>query len=154
MNPIFYILLRTDIPSMNFGKGAAQASHAANALESYIKECNESIRVSFKQWKSDTHQGFGTCIVLGASGKEIDNIFSNQFDPDDKLAAERIYDPTYPFFVVNEVAELLMDSGSVEVTKTVVDGKTLCLRNEMTCAYIFGEKEDVAPFISSLKLHP
>ena len=51
-----YILMRTDLPSMNAGRAMAQAAHAANQ---FIKEYGNNKEV--QKWQKDAN-GFGTTI--------------------------------------------------------------------------------------------
>ena len=76
-NPILYILMPNDIPSMNPGKKMAQSAHAANlcAKKCQIME-NEELKKEFFLWESESHsdsgfQAFGTTIVLQLPHSEI-----------------------------------------------------------------------------------
>lgn len=150
MNPTLYILMRTDLPSLNCGKACAQASHAANIFESVMLEegLNVHTKALFKAWKGNL--GFGTCIVLGCKLDELKSIV----DVANKgtSISGMVLDPTYPFLVEKEVTDLLNDD--VEVTETEVNDKVVCLREEFTCGFIFGHKEDIEGYVKGLKLHP
>lgn len=63
--PILYILMRTDMDSMNAGKGMAQATHAANQCVHEIRKSNnKTLQNMLKKWEAESGRGFGTCIVL------------------------------------------------------------------------------------------
>ena len=130
--PILYILVRSDLASMNAGKMAAQVSHAANAM---VFEIEQSKDVYFKSllqtWQNETSQGFGTAIVLdvGSGGKLTGLINSTKFSP--KVFSNQILDPTYP----------------------IKDGDVIHHIPLVTCAYAFMTKE-VANTIYGLKTLP
>lgn len=71
-----YILLRTDMASMDIGRCAAMASHATSAFEGEVKKLNEktgaSILKAVDAWRKQTKYNFGTVIVL--DGKNMDAI--------------------------------------------------------------------------------
>lgn len=142
-NYILYILMRNDLPSMNGGKAMAQASHASNA---FVKKYGQSKAV--KEWSLETAQGFGTVIVLIANKKQIDSAVHNSD------VADVVIDPTYPYIVNSEIADLIDKSNhSVEpIVKS--DGSVVLHRKEVTCAYVFGTKEQCKSVIGHLPLHP
>lgn len=148
--------MRTDLPSMNAGKAMAQASHASNQMVHHIRNSkNDTLQGDLNEWQSEAN-GFGTCIVLGATGKEIDNLI-NGLDHmvDTVFVAGQVIDPTYPFFASKEYVDLF-DKDAVTAVLDVIrdDGTMLFLRKEMTCAYLFGEKEEIEGYVSHLNLHP
>lgn len=128
--PIFYILMRRDMESMNPGKAMAQASHAYGALRKAIKE-KLNIQPDFIAWMDTTEQDFGTTIVLGsdeggigmAIGKARKNIL---------MCSGWVHDPTYP----------------------VRDGRVTHAIPVNTCAFIFGEAHDVFEIVERMELHP
>lgn len=145
-----YILMRTDLPSQGAGRAAAQASHASNA---FWKSWGQ--RAEAKDWARQTPQGFGTAIVLGATKDQIDAIFRRP-DFKDYLMKEWVIDPDYVIPIPSETAPYFSQAklhgvnGSVE---EVAPGKWILHREEKTCAYIFGEKEDLAPILGHLPLY-
>ncbi len=133
--PILYILMRTDLDSMNTGKGMAQASHAASA---FTYNGSESLTLShthkdlYKLWSHQTDQNFGTVLVLDLQiGSELDYYVEQAEELD--LPTEVIHDPTYP----------------------VQDGDVTHYIPMDTCAYIFGDKnnESLTELLSELSLH-
>ena len=89
MTPVLYILMRTDLDSMNPGKAMAQASHASNAFISYWGHDAET-----KAWQSETNQGFGTVLVLGVTEDQMHTAVSvaNACG----FTSGVVHDPTYP----------------------------------------------------------
>lgn len=64
-----YILMRTDMDSMNPGKACAQAAHAANAFVDFMHFSGLTTATTEKlcnEWREQTGLGFGTTIVLNA----------------------------------------------------------------------------------------
>lgn len=128
-HPTLYILMRTDMDSMNPGKAMAQAAHAANA---FIKESRE-YEFSTEVWEGSTDQGFGTTITLAVHSEEELNQAAHRAGVDGFYASV-VRDPTYP----------------------VRDGKVTHLVPVDTCAYVYTscrERHPVAA-LAGLKLHP
>lgn len=125
--PALYILMRTDMASMNAGKGMAQASHAANA---FIHAHSSNTLVNM--WASETTQGFGTAIVLGVDISTLENIISsaNEYG----IINDVVIDPSYP----------------------MRDGDVTHFLNIITCGYVFGDKNDpiMQWLLGGLSLHP
>ena len=110
MTQNLYIFVRTDIESLNSGKGMAQAAHAANAAVAHAN----SINFNIEEWENSTDQSFGTTIVLGGSMKEIERFITvNDFE-----CSGVVYDPTYP----------------------IKDGDITHLINIATTAYVWGNE--------------
>ena len=151
--------MRNDLPSLNAGKAMAQASHASNQMVHHIRTLEGDLTKknifidNLNEWEGEAN-GFGTCIVLGASKGEINDILENHTLYDHAIAQE-VVDPTYPFFASTEMFGLFDTEKVTGVLDTVrPDGTMLFLREEVTCAYIFGEKESIERYVSNLKLHP
>lgn len=122
-----YILMRTDLASMNPGKGMAQAAHAANAL---VHDFGESSNIH--NWQNQTSQGFGTTITLAV---ESERLLVDMIGIAELLGypAKLIHDPSYP----------------------VRDGEVTHLLPVNTCGYIFVEDtQNQPPGLSELRLHP
>ena len=129
-NPVFYILMRDDLASMNPGKAMAQASHAYGALRKAIKS-KLNIQRDFINWMNTTEQDFGTTVVLAGKGSTIDMVVKKA-KKDILMCADWVHDPTYP----------------------VRDGNVTHLIPLYTCAFIFGEQSEIREMTYSLKLHP
>lgn len=136
MTPVLYILMRTDLASMNPGKAMAQASHASNAFVQHAEQTvGNSVPeqyANFDQWRNETPQGFGTVIVLGVNELEMRTAVEVAQACD--LIAGVVHDPTYP----------------------LRDGETVHLIPLDTCAYVFGDKENpiLGKILGNFSLHP
>jgi hypothetical protein len=147
---ILYILMRTDLPSMNAGRAMAQASHAANQFiheNERLADGGENMLV--KQWAMETRGGFGTAIVLSATLDDIERAVKN-VGPTERAA--KVVDPSYGRMVSTEVANFIPAYDDVE--PRVENGKnTTFYRSEVTCAYVFGWSHNLE-HLKVLSLHP
>lgn len=159
-NPVLYILMRTDLPSMNPGKAMAQASHASNYFVhdlNQMKHKDGYIAQMGKAWQESTPQGFGTVLVLGCTkhqmieAYEMASLHAASF-----VLAGIVRDPTYPYIVDSEMAGLISSEMDTAPRVSNADGKVVLFRNERTCAYIFGDKDTdfMRLLLDNLKLHP
>lgn len=114
--PVLYIIIRNDLGSMNPGKLAAQASHAANAFIFKFNEqgADTELHRAIWQWQNETVQGFGTVLVLEGGMSEIKTTIE-KFNKQGNYFADVIHDPTYP----------------------ILDGKVVHHIPLDTCAYVF-----------------
>jgi len=83
MKPTLYIIIRSDVPDMNPGKGMAQASHVTN---DFMANCSSPY---IREWMED--RNFGTVLVL--SGTIDDIIAITGMDSDTGITI----DDTYPW---------------------------------------------------------
>lgn len=95
-----YIIVRTDMASMNAGRTAAQSAHAANYFVKMAKELIEDLPEddpfvkNFYEWENQTNQGYGTTIVLdGGTLDELSDLI-NEIENDYYTAM--VIDPEYP----------------------------------------------------------
>ncbi len=134
--PVLYILMRTDLDSMNSGKGMAQASHASNAfVKAVTPDMTQAIiKVDhlFNKWQAETTQGFGTVLVLGVNELEMRTAVTMAARLG--FVADVLHDPTYP----------------------VRDGEICHSLPLDTCAYVFGDKNDpiLSALLGNFNLHP
>lgn len=131
MQPILYILMRTDMESLNPGKAVAQGSHATSLFEEDSRG-HEDIYFRSLRSKWAMEEGFGTTIVLGVNSEidlkaRIETAKKNH----KKVIADVMIDPTYP----------------------LRDGNATHLFPVASCGYIFGAREDIAPYIEDLELY-
>ncbi len=152
---VMYLLMRNDIPSMNPGKLAAQASHVSNACVYNIKNNkNKKINGMLKIWENQTVQGFGTAICLSVTEKDIFDI--SVFNRENFIF-DYVYDPSYPCYIPTEVAKF-MHSATLEkdgYQVIVKDGEnSIFLRPELVGAYMFGDKEEMSKYVERFKLYP
>ena len=124
MTPILYILMRTDLDSMNPGKAMAQASHASNQFVATLPKDAHDI---YNEWLQCN--GFGTVLVLGVTEVQMRTsvAVANALD----LVSDVVHDPTYP----------------------LRDGDSTHLIPLDTCAFVFGNKEDCTPVVGNFELH-
>lgn len=132
MEPIYlYILMRTDMASMNAGKAVIQGTHAANqcVFEGRAKQDPDLTRMLDK-WEAETAKGFGTGIALGVNAASMYTAV---------MVAKALgfhagicHDPSYP----------------------LVDGEVCHLIPLDTCAYVFGPKDALRPVLGNFKLMP
>ena len=144
-NPYLYILARNDLASLNPGKLAAQACHAANICQTAITDGRlagskrgEKLTELWKVWAGD--RGFGTTITLEVPASFLDQIKaengSHLFNWEDKrpLVYGVALDPGYP----------------------VSDGSVTHLVPLVACGFVFGDKNTMAvkTLTSGFKLYP
>lgn len=133
--PILYILMRTDLASLNPGKMAAQASHAANMAVGFGRRVAPTL---VNDWEKETPSYCGTTIVLdGGSMDSINDIIEEinvkNFDSDTKIATGIWHDPSYP----------------------LRDGNFTHLIPLDVCGWVFTRAgEPAQQILSSLELHP
>lgn len=131
-DPRLYILMRTDMDSMNAGKAMAQAAHAANVFQTL---CADGAWGSdtYNAWFTQTLHGFGTTITLAVPSEK--ELFAQiQRAEELHLMASVVHDPTYP----------------------VRDGKVTHLIPVNTCGFVFVPEPDLVPrtLLRTLPLHP
>lgn len=129
---VFYILMRTDLESMNPGKAMAQSSHAYGALKSQIR-MKVALQPAYLEWMNTTQQDFGTTLVLGGNRGQIDEVLARirkWMRPQD-VACDWVFDPEYP----------------------IRDGEVTHLIPLHTCAFIFGKEEDIGYAVRHLDRH-
>ena len=131
MDLLFYILMRTDMDSMNPGKACAQASHAYGALAERVR-ANPKWGEPFLEWQKFTPQDFGTTITLGGNEGGIMKVLGDIHRFNMPLVAGWVHDPSYP----------------------VQDGEVTHLLPINTCAFVFGAKATCKLALRDLKLHP
>jgi peptidyl-tRNA hydrolase len=121
---VLYIIVRGDMDSMNPGKAAAQACHAANKFIHVHRE-DDSVSDQIKFWEDSgtvwqcARQGFGTTIVLQENEESIKEIVQNANDFG--FASGLIWDPSYP----------------------VRDGSVIHSLHIMTAGYVFGSRKEL-----------
>ena len=127
--PVLYVLMRTDLASMNAGKGMAQSHHCGSAFAKHMEKNKDPL---YEKWFSETPQGFGTVLVLAVNEQQMRQAAKTaemlQF------VAGVVHDPTYP----------------------LRDGDTTHFLPVDTCAYVFGDKNDpmLEAVVGNFPLHP
>ena len=147
--PYLYILMRSDMESLNPGKMVAQGAHAANyfafqtarmvdeitavdagevnLIETYVEKIRRHIRL-FKQWETSTNQGFGVTICLDVDGDSLPLVVTAASDMG--MVAGIVHDPSYP----------------------LMDGKVLHLLPLNTCGFVFGDKPKLEALLGRFNL--
>jgi hypothetical protein len=148
--PILYLLMPSDLHSMNPGKACAQANHAGTKfVYDYLTNPSSLINSEvFNIWIRSGN-GFGTTIALTASYKQIEDFNKNY-----TFFKDVIIDPTYPFWADEEIVKCLDNDITVTENFKIENGKVvrLCLREEMTVFYYFGNKDEIGPLFSQFEL--
>ncbi len=105
-------------------------------------------------WAAQTPQGFGTSIVLGVDCEQMKDVCHRAMSGRDNCCVESVIDPDYVITVSAEIMGCIDQSqlGNFEQSKTDPT-KYLYHRSEVTCAYIFGDKEKLTPLLSGLPLY-
>jgi hypothetical protein len=127
---VLYILMRTDLASLNPGKAMAQANHAFGALKQRIRS-NIVRQPDYLAWQQQTAQDFGTAIILGGDEGGIQAALDSIHRLKLPVVAGWVHDPTYP----------------------VRDGDATHLVPLNTCAFVFGTKAECADVCSWFELH-
>lgn len=139
---ILYILVRTDMDSLFGcpGKGIAQGAHAAQLFARSMENSGDmeaaknggmpqGEAADYLEW-CDQADGFGTVLTLGCTEAEMREVikYAEQFD----MHCGLVTDPTYP----------------------LRDGDTTHFFPVDTCAWVFGDKEELRDALGWLELHP
>lgn len=138
-DPALYIIMRTDMASLNPGKAMAQAAHASNAFiwdyRERVFDAHSGVNLInlVEMWQNETKQGFGTTIVLGGFMSDISDTLLEieKMGIPDNISG-LVYDPTYP----------------------IRDGDVTHLIGIHTCAYVFCDRTSVsAEILRRFNLH-
>lgn len=151
-----YVLVRTDLPSLNSGKGMAQVHHAGVQLVSKYG-AQQLVRDYITQGIQQGADNFNTTLVLGATLDDIIRCAQEAENAgDDVVVFNTVTDPSYPFLVQNgEVADLIPETVA-QAVKQMPDGKILMVRSEVTCAWFLGDRNSARfrVLFDGLDLHP
>lgn len=152
-----YVLVRTDLPSLTSGKAMAQANHAG--VQMLAKHGKRKLVQDYI--KLGTDQGanhFNTTIVLGATLNDIHRCNTSAQSIDEtSVMFNTVIDPSYPFFVESaEIADLIPKTDQTKVIKLMENGQVLMVREEVTCAWYLGDRNnpEFRSIFDGLNLHP
>mgnify|MGYP000865103022 CR=1 FL=1 len=153
-----YLLLRGDLPSMGRGKSQAHAMHAGNAMthELWVKPllAGQTVDERTLAWHAQG-KGFGVTISLGKDDQvtkdRIERIVAVARSIG--LLADTVRDPTYPYFVDDEIFPLLRADVHTEEPKRVRGG-WICCRDEITACWIMGDKAELDVLLARFDLAP
>ncbi len=142
-NLVLYILMRNDLPSLNSGKAMAQSAHAGNQfIYQYLDNSeNKRIKTQIKEWQGCAN-GFGTTITLAVNKQDIKDIIDVGIKY--HFACDKVVDPTYPFIVDKEIYDCIDKTKLTTEPFFTKDGNVALCREEVTCGFIFGDKNDPA----------
>lgn len=134
--PYFYILMRTDLASMNAGKAVAQGSHAAHQFQTIIQghasdRPDSEYAKLYELWLTQgvgKDLGFGTAITLEVTGEQLESTIAAASSAGH--IARVTHDPTYP----------------------ISDGSITHLIPLNSCGFVFGDKDELYPILGNFKL--
>lgn len=156
-NIVAYILVRTDLQSMNSGKGMAQAHHAGFQMGTkYAK--HPLVKKYLSLGNSQGASNFNTTITLAAEHADIKQIkiFANLAKDLDFLYDE-IIDPSYPFIMNADEFEFFKFCKIPGFDGKYINAKQVaCVRPELTVAWYLGDANNpqFKNLFSKLLLHP
>ena len=151
-----YVLARTDLPSMNPGKLAAQVQHSGVQMMSKFAD-HPMVKQYIEDGLAQGADHFNTTIVLGSALEDMQKLLKDSIWIRDDMVLGKVVDPSYPFFVENqEIAALIADNGKSTSIKTMDDGRVLMTRQETTCLWCLVDRNnpEVVSLFSALKLYP
>lgn len=128
-----YVLIPNDMPSMicNRGKVAAQVHHAGTQIFEHVDK--PDVKNYIKQGYENGAKGFNTSIVLTGPSENINKFID--FAAKNGLTWDTVIDPTYPFYIDSDLADVL--NTQVNKTDTVTnDGKVLCTVRKQTVTWV------------------
>ncbi len=147
--PFLYILMRTDLESMNPGKSVAQGCHAANQFVHEVEKCRNDIDGTsiqgtpkdvfpeeveniemYDYWATRTGDGFGTTICLDVNEDILRRVIATGKNMG--MFAGITHDPTYP----------------------LRDGEVTHFIPLDTCGFIFGDKDELKILLGQFNLMP
>lgn len=146
--PYLYILMRSDLDSLNPGKMVAQGAHAANQFgyemnrlveEGYVDADNRDTEPKltdeqrrsvalFRQWETSTRQGFGVTICLDVTGEQLPLVVEAAQAMG--IPAGVTHDPSYP----------------------LKDGEVYHSIPLDTCGFVFGDKPKLTALLGQFDL--
>lgn len=130
---ICYVLMRTDLDSLNPGKAMAQSHHNYGAFKFAIR-ANLVMQPAYVEWQRQTAQDYGTVIVLGGNEGEIQKALdrAKAFHAAKNIVAGWVWDDSYP----------------------IRDGAITHAVRLNTNAFVFGLESECADIIAGLEYHP
>lgn len=163
-NPlILYVGVRTDLTSMGKGKGYAQSCHVGSlfARDHFIEPLRKGEKVDPVLWDwydsegsgMDNPLGFGITLTIDLPDLATMTSLVEAAKMLD-FKAGPLRDPSYPFFVPNELVSRLDKSLFTLPPQPVNPKETVCFVDETTMCYILGRKSDLAILLGRYKLVP
>jgi len=153
---VVYVLVRNDLPSLNPGKMAAQVHHAGVQMMS--KHSTHQLVINYiMDGAKQGADGFNTTLVLSADAEEIaDASYQVSNLPAGEAISCIVKDPSYPFVVDWEIANLLKENFRIKWVKNLENHKVLMTREEDTCAWFLGSRDNpnFKDIFAQFSLHP
>lgn len=129
---VCYVLMRTDLASLNPGKAMAQSHHNYGALKRVVRDSGSAeLKKQYLAWQKTTEQDYGTVIVLGGTERGIDDALAYARRIKANVACSWVWDFSYP----------------------ILDGDVVHALRLHTNAFVFGTKLDCHDIIKSFELH-
>ena len=121
-----YIIMRNDTESLTPGKACAQAAHAANDFMYVMSnsKMDSVINIAYNDWLEEAGT-FGTTIVLGATGDQINELNSLHLD----------------FVIGIDLNPAVMFNKIIDETYPISDGAITHKVPFMTCAWVFAPEK-------------
>lgn len=154
-----YCLVRTDLPSLGAGKAIAHAMHAGNQMtfETMVVplQKGKAVDPDILEWHGQA-KGFGTTIALGKGNELPLETMQAVVDTVNKLGgkANVVVDPTYPYLVDRELFKLMDPAVHTMPAVPGPPGFMVCFREEITTAYVFGDKGMLKVVMGQFGLYP
>lgn len=147
MKPYLYIIIRSDLPSLNPGKAIAQAVHCGNILIWNNRELD-----LIKEWAGA--MGYGVTITLKAPLHEIKYAIERAKEFGIWNISGLMVDRTYPIVIPADSLGLVDQTKLSAPFRFTDENKAVVLyREETTCAYIFGGKDELKPVLGKFELY-
>jgi hypothetical protein len=125
-----YVLMRTDLASMNPGKAVAHGAHAGNQFDYAMRQVsNKELLAGYDAWVKSA-DFFGTTITLGVNEAQLKSHVSAVAAVGSSVVAGEVFDPTYP----------------------IRDGEVCHFIPLTTCGFVFGPVSVLKPLLADLDL--
>ena len=158
--PVLYGLVRTNLPSMNPGKGMAQIHHAG--VQMVAKYPNHPlVKEYISQGIRQGADNFNTTITLDATKSDIDwietQVTINKMVEKKTCLYGKVIDPSYPFLMNADEYEFFRFCKIPGFTgKYISPTQVACTRPELTVAWFLGDMANPAfkGMFAKLNLYP
>jgi len=131
----------------------AHAAHAANLFTHSTKFASTHQEIGFNKAEYDqwvrSANGFGTTISLSVSMSEMKLVIAQASSGG--FLAQPVVDPTYPYSIHREYDNLISHPED-HPPSPIGDGMMMCIREETTCGFVFGDKDLLRPIVGHLPM--
>ena len=126
---VCYVIMRTDLASMNPGKAMAQSHHNYGALKRAVRfSSDRELVAQYIKWQETSGQDYGTVIVLGGNERGINEALAHAKRIKARVLCGWGRDDSYP----------------------LVDGDVLHTFPLNTNAFVFGTKRSCADVLGGV----